>query len=113
MGAIIGLILGVFVIVYDPFRMSRGIGSGPGDGLRYFCGIVLCCSLLVLLVTYEGKDRKSYTAIVKNTDGTETTYEVTSYDTKDNSMTLRLKDGTKVFVPITNITISEQTTETN
>ena len=36
--------------------------------------------------------------------------DVKAYDTKDNTMTLTLKDGTKVFVPITNIIIKEQTT---
>ena len=53
-----------------------------------------------------------YTAVVKNADGSETTYDIKDYETKDSTMTLTLKDGTKVFVPITNISISEQPTET-
>lgn len=58
-----------------------------------------------------------YTAIVKNADGSEVKYDIKDYETKDGTMTLTLKDGTKVFVLITNIAISEQpsetTTETN
>lgn len=58
-----------------------------------------------------------YTAVVKNADGSEVKYDIKDYETKDGTMTLTLKDGTKVFVPITNIAISEQpsetTTETN
>ena len=58
-----------------------------------------------------------YTAIVKNADGSEVKYDIKDYELKDGTMTLTLKDGTKVFVPITNIAISEQpsetTTETN
>lgn len=53
-----------------------------------------------------------YTAVVKNADGSETKYDIKNYETKDGTMTLTLKDGTKVFVPITNISISEQPTET-
>ena len=51
-----------------------------------------------------------YTATVKNADGSETKYDITSYETKDGTMELTLKDGTKVFVPVVNITIAEQTT---
>lgn len=50
-----------------------------------------------------------YTATVKNADGSETKYDITSYETKDGTMELTLKDGTKVFVPVVNITIAEQT----
>lgn len=53
-----------------------------------------------------------YTAVVKNADGSEVKYDIKNYETKDGTMTLTLKDGTKVFVPITNISISEQPTET-
>ena len=53
-----------------------------------------------------------YTATVKNADGSETKYDITSYETKEGTMELTLKDGTKVFVPVVNITIAEQTTET-
>lgn len=51
-----------------------------------------------------------YTATVKNADGSETKYGITAYETKDGTMELTLKDGTKVFVPVVNITIAEQTT---
>ena len=53
-----------------------------------------------------------YTATVKNADGSETKYDIKSYETKEGTMELTLKDGTKVFVPVVNITIAEQTTET-
>ena len=53
-----------------------------------------------------------YTAVVKNADGSEVKYDIKDYETKDGTMTLTLKDGTKVFVPITNIAISEQPSET-
>lgn len=53
-----------------------------------------------------------YTAIVKNADGSEVKYDIKDYESKDGTMTLTLKDGTKVFVPITNIAISEQPSET-
>lgn len=51
-----------------------------------------------------------YTATVRNADGSETKYDITSYETKEGTMELTLKDGTKVFVPVVNITIAEQTT---
>jgi len=51
-----------------------------------------------------------YTATVKNADGSETKYDIKSYETKEGTMELTLKDGTKVFVPVVNITIAEQTT---
>lgn len=53
-----------------------------------------------------------YTAVVKNADGSEVKYDIKDYETKDGTMTLTLKDGTKVFVPIMNIAISEQPSET-
>lgn len=53
-----------------------------------------------------------YTATVKNADGSETKYDIKGYETKNGTMELTLKDGTKVFVPVVNITIAEQTTET-
>lgn len=55
---------------------------------------------------------RRYTAVVKNADGSEVKYDIKDYETKDGTMTLTLKDGTKVFVPITNIAISEQPSET-
>lgn len=53
-----------------------------------------------------------YTTVVKNADGSEVKYDIKDYETKDGTMTLTLKDGTKVFVPIMNIAISEQPSET-
>lgn len=41
-----------------------------------------------------------------------TEYDIKDYESKDGTMMLTLKDGTKVFVPITNIAISEQPSET-
>ena len=79
------------------------------------CG---CAVLIVAVViglargaTKHEAEKKSYTAVVHNTDDSEQSYDVKSYETKDGTMTLTLKDGTKVFVPITNITIKEHTDE--
>lgn len=114
MGLLIGVILATIWITYDSGQRHHENFASLMFSIGETAVVFLFLATLVFFVAkdYTDKHPHNYTAVVKNADGTETAYDVKAYDTKDNTMTLTLKDGTKVFVPITNITISEQTTET-
>ena len=113
MGLLIGIILCMMVLSWDSVNRHHDTFASP---LSSVCSLLFIAGCVLIAVIYIGKGHQDkqpgYTAVVKNADGTATSYDVKSYDTKDNTMTLTLQDGTKVFVPITNITIKEQTTET-
>ena len=109
MGTVIGLIIFIFLaMIWIDDLAEIGCSIFP---------LILIVAIVVGLIRGAIKHEaehttKTYTAIVRNTDGSEHAYDnVKSYETKDNTMTLTLKDGTKVFVPITNITINEHTDE--
>ena len=112
MGLLVGVILATLYITHDSGRRHHetlaSLLFSIGETIVVF--LFLATLLFFVAKDYTDKHPHNYTAIVKNADGTETSYDVKTYDTKDNTMTLTLKDGTKVFVPITNITIKEQTT---
>ena len=67
----------------------------------------------IFLVAQPGKPY-AYTAVVKDFDGTTTTYKVKRYHTDGSRratttmMTLYLEDGTKIVVPIQNVIITGQ-----
>ena len=114
MGLLIGVILATIWITYDSGQRHHENFTSLMFSIGETIVVFLCLATLLFFVAkdYTDKHPHNYIAVVKNADGTETSYNVKAYDTKDNTMTLTLQDGTKVFVPITNITISEQTTET-
>lgn len=111
MGLLVGIVLCIMVLSWDSVNRHHDTVTSL---LSSVCSMLFLAGCALVLVIYIGKGHQDkqpgYTAVVKNADGTETSYDVKAYDTKDNTMTLTLKDGTKVFVPITNITIKEQTT---
>ena len=120
LGFTIGLI-GLVVAVHT-------IAEDAGGCLAYFvaitCAITMALNAAMMVAHVNNAETTTevttvvttvapqYTATVKNADGSETKYDIKSYETKDGTMELTLKDGTKVFVPVVNITIAEQTTET-
>lgn len=113
MGLLIGIILCIMVLSWDSVNRHHDTFTSLLSSVGQLLFLAGCVLVAVIYIGKGHQDKRpGYTAVVKNADGTETAYDVKAYYTKDNTMTLTLKDGTKVFVPITNITISEQTTET-
>ena len=113
MGLLIGIILCIMVLSWDSVNRHHDTVTSLLSSVGQLLFLAGCVLLAVIYIGKGHQDKQpGYTAIVKNADGSEQSYDVKAYDTKNNTMTLTLKDGTKVFVPITNITISEQTTET-
>lgn len=125
-GYLFGLALGLIGLVVAIYIIAEGSGGCLAylAALTSVAAIALNATMLVAhakevsvtqtteVITEITTVAPQYTATVKNADGSETKYDITSYETKDSVMTLTLKDGTKVFVPVVNITIAEQTTET-
>ena len=74
-------------------------------------GVLLMGGLILAATTQK---TYTYTAIVKDFDGNQTTYTVKNYRTDGGlrasatTMTLTLEDGTKVVVPIQNFIITGQ-----
>ena len=74
-------------------------------------GVLLIGGLILAATTQK---TYTYTAIVKDFDGNQTTYTVKNYRTDGGlrasatTMTLTLEDGTKVVVPIQNVIITGQ-----
>lgn len=125
-GYLFGLAIGILGLVVAVCIITEDGGGCFAFGVAIICAITIALNSTMLMahakevsvtqtteVTTEVTTvAPQYTATVKNADGSETKYDITSYETKDSVMTLTLKDGTKVFVPVVNITIAEQTTET-
>lgn len=117
------IMTGIIALCHLVYKME----AGEATGSTYVMAAMVIAILIVSFITANNwvtqhadevanatpTTEPRYTAVVKNADGTKTSYDVKTYDTKDNTMVLTLKDGTKVFIPITNITISEQTTGAN
>lgn len=67
-----------------------------------------------LLLTSTTQKTYTYTAVVKDFDGNQTTYTVKNYRTDGGlragatTMTLILEDGTKIVAPIQNVIITGQ-----
>ena len=128
MGALTGYMLGFAIGLIGLVVAVHTIAEDAGGCLAYFvaitCAITMALNAAMIVAhvnraetttevtTVVTTTEPHYTATVKNTDGSETKYDIKSYETKDGTMELTLKDGTKVFVPVVNITIAEQTTET-
>ena len=123
-GYLFGLAIGLIGLVVAVYIITEDGGGCFAYGVAIICVTTMALNAM-MLVTHAKKVQSTtevttvvttaephYTATVKNADGSETKYDITSYETKDSVMTLTLKDGTKVFVPVVNITIAEQTTET-
>lgn len=122
------IITTIFILIALSILMANGDVGCFTVGLFAINVIVLVLTIASLVIdTQQGTNELEtttdittivttaeprYTATVKNADGSEVKYEIKSYETKEGTMTLTLKDGTKVFVPITNITISEHPAET-
>lgn len=116
---IIGLVVAVYIITEDGGGCLAYLAA-----LTSVAAIALNATMLVAhakevsvtqtteVITEITTVAPQYTATVKNADGSETKYDIKSYETKEGTMELTLRDGTKVFVPVVNITIAEQTTET-
>lgn len=74
-------------------------------------GVLLIGGLLLASTTQK---TYTYTAIVKDFDGNQTTYTVKNYRTDGGlragatTMTLILEDGTKIVVPIQNVILTGQ-----
>lgn len=74
-------------------------------------GVLLIGGLLLASTTQK---TYTYTAIVKDFDGNQTTYTVKNYRTDGGmkasatTMTLFLEDGTKIVVPIQNVILTGQ-----
>lgn len=118
-----GILIGIIVLCSLVHKMETGEAAGS----TYVMFAIVSTLTIVLLVVANNwasqhadeiatavttTTEPTYIAVVKNADGSETKYDIKNYETKDGTMTLTLKDGTKVFVPITNIAISEQPSET-
>ena len=77
-------------------------------------GVLLIAGLLLAATTQK---TYTYTAVVKDFDGNQTTYTVKYYQTDGGlrasatTMTLTLEDGTKVVAPIQNVIITGQPRE--
>ena len=77
-------------------------------------GVLLIGGLLLASTTQK---TYTYTAVVKDFDGNQTTYTVKNYRTAGGmrasatTMTLILEDGTKVVAPIQNVIITGQQRE--
>lgn len=79
--------------------------------------VVLTIATLIfgcLFLIAQPEKPYAYTAVVKNYDGTTTTYKVKRYRTDGSRratttmMTLYLEDGTEIIVPIQNVIITGQ-----
>lgn len=74
-------------------------------------GVLLIGGLLLASTTQK---TYTYTAVVKDFDGNQTTYTVKNYRTDGGlrasatTMTLILEDGTKIVVPIQNVITGQQ-----
>ena len=74
-------------------------------------GVLLIGGLILASTTQK---TYTYTAVVKDFNGNQTTYTVKNYRTDGGlrasatTMTLTLEDGTKVIVPIQNVIITGQ-----
>ena len=128
MGALTGYMLGFAVGLIGLVVAIHTIAEDAGGCLAYFvaitCAITMALNAAMMVAHVNNAETTTevttvvttvapqYTATVKTADGSETKYDIKSYETKDGTMELTLKDGTKVFVPVVNITIAEQTTET-
>lgn len=128
MGALIGYMFGFAIGLIGLVVAVHTIAEDAGGCLAYFvaitCAITMALNAAMMVAHVNNAETTTevtttvttvapqYTATVKNADGSETKYDITSYATKEGTMELTLKDGTKVFVPVVNITIAEQTTET-
>lgn len=128
MGALTGYMLGFAIGLIGLVVAVHTIAEDAGGCLAYFvaitCAITMALNAAMIVAhvnraetttevtTVVTTTEPQYTATVKNADGSETKYDIKSYETKEGTMELTLKDGTKVFVPVVNITIAEQTTET-
>lgn len=126
MGALTGYILGFVIGLIGLVVAVHTIAEDAGGCLAYFVAITCAITMALnatMMVAHVNKAETTtdvttevttvapqYTATVKNADGSETKYDIKSYETKEGTMELTLKDGTKVFVPVVNITIAEQTT---
>lgn len=125
-GYLFGLAIGLIGLVVAVYIIAEDGGGCFAFGVAIICATVMALNAMMLVkhakkvsttqttevTTVVTTVAPHYTATVKNADGSETKYDITSYATKEGTMELTLKDGTKVFVPVVNITISEQTTET-
>ena len=123
-GYLFGLAIGLIGLVVAVYIITEDGGGCSAYGVAIICVTTMALNAM-MLVTHAKKVQSTtevttvvttaepqYTATVKNADGSETKYDIKSYETKEGTMELTLKDGTKVFVPVVNITIAEQTTET-
>lgn len=125
-GYLFGLTIGLIGLVVAVYIITEDGGGCFAFGVAIICAITIALNATMLMahakevsvtqtteVTTEVTTvAPQYTATVKNADGSETKYDIKSYETKEGTMELTLKDGTKVFIPVVNITIAEQTTET-
>lgn len=125
-GYLVGLAIGLIGLVVAVYIITEDGGGCLAFGVAIICATAMALNAMMLVkhakkvsttqttevTTVVTTVAPQYTATVKNADGTETKYDITSYATKEGTMELTLKDGTKVFVPVVNITIAEQTTET-
>ena len=125
-GYLFGLAIGLIGLVVAVYIIAEDCGGCFAFGVAIICATVMALNAMMLVkhakkvsttqttevTTVVTTVAPHYTATVKNADGTETKYDITSYATKEGTMELTLRDGTKVFVPVVNITIAEQTTET-
>ena len=74
-------------------------------------GVLLIAGFILAATTQK---TYTYTAIVKDFDGNQTTYTVKNYRTDGGmkasatTMTLFLEDGTKIVVPIQNVILTGQ-----
>lgn len=123
-GYLFGLALGLIGLVVAIYIIAEGSGGCLAylAALTSVAAIALNATMLVAhakevsvtqtteVITEITTVAPQYTATVKNADGSETKYDIKSYETKEGTMELTLRDGTKVFVPVVNITIAEQTT---
>lgn len=121
-GYLFGLVIGIIGLVVAVHIIAEDGGGCFAFGVAIICAITAALNA-TMIMTHAKKVQSTtevttvvtsvapqYTATVKNADGSETKYDITSYETKEGTMELTLKDGTKVFVPVVNITIAEQTT---
>lgn len=123
-GYLVGLAIGLIGLVVAVYIIAEDGGGCFAFGVAIICATAMALNAMMLVkhakevsttqttevTTVVTTAAPQYTATVKNADGSETKYDITSYETKDGTMELTLKDGTKVFVPVVNITIAEQTT---
>ena len=121
-GYLFGLVIGIIGLVVAVHIIAEDGGGCFAFGVAIICAITAALNA-TMIMTHAKKVQSTtevttvvttvapqYTATVKNADGSETKYDIKSYETKEGTMELTLKDGTKVFVPVVNITIAEQTT---